>query len=521
MEVAIIAFVPLLGALAAISLRGRGAGFANLAASTGVLAAALPLPFVVQDAAAYYWGGYVVVDPFGAWVDLCTACVYFLASLHAIGYMRAGGRQRRLPEFYALFALFACTMLIAPLMANVGIYWITIELTTLVSTFLVGWEREPESLEAAWKYIIIVSAGISLALLGTVLLYWCGSLVLGPTYDMTWNQLASVAPRLDPVLLKLSFLLLLIGFGTKVGLAPMHTWLPDAHSEGPAPVSAMLSGALLNTATIGIVRSLFITDAAGVGRLPHAALVVLGVFSVFVGALFIVRQHGIKRLMAYSSVEHMGVIALGFGFGGALGVFGALYHMLLHSLNKSLMFFGAGNAMHRYASKRIEDLREVLRAFPVTGWLWLGGAVAITGAPPFGLFLSEFSVLRGGFVSPNVWAAWLMLLLLIVIFIGFLNHFRVMYFVRCEATRAPAVIDGDRDRPAGGSFGGRSQDDRDLDGRGRQRAFEVPPHPATSILWCGLPMWLAFLPLLVLGLWWPASLRALFRVIAGSLGVAP
>jgi Formate hydrogenlyase subunit 3/Multisubunit Na+/H+ antiporter, MnhD subunit len=480
---------PLVAALvAAVVRRPRVAEFANLLASIIALLAVLPLPF--QMAALghplTYWNGYLLIDSFGAWTSLCTATVWLLASLHSIGYMRAGehGDQSgaRFSAYYVLFALFAFTMLLAPAMNAIGVYWIAIELTTLVSTFLVGWERSPESLEAAWKYIVLVSAGLSLALLGVVLLYWCGSLVLGPTYNMSWNGLTAVATQLNPGLLKLAFLLLLIGFGTKVGLAPMHTWLPDAHSEGPAPVSAMLSGALLNTAMLGIVRMQAITDAAGHGVVPHAVLVILGAFSVLVGALFIVRQKGVKRLMSYSSVEHMGVLALGFGFGGPFGVAGALYHMLMHSLNKSLMFFGAGNAMRRYDTKEISRIRGLLRAFPVTGLLWLGGAVAITGAPPFGLFLSEFTILRGGFASANTWAAWLMLVLLIVIFVGFLNHFRRMAF---EPGEPPAQ------------------------GRPLQMG------------WMGLPMWIAFVLLLVFGLWWPDGLQRLFTHIAAGLGVRP
>jgi hydrogenase-4 component F len=301
---------------------------------------------------------------------------------------------------------------------------------------------------------------------------------------MTWEAMRGIAPKTDPTLLTLAYLLVLIGYGTKVGLAPMHTWLPDAHSEGPAPVSAMLSGALLNTAMLGIVRFLGIVDAAGLGRLPRAALVALGAFSLFVGALFIVRQKGIKRLMAYSSVEHMGVIALGFGFGGAFGVGGALYHMLNHSLNKSLMFFGAGNVMRSYGTKNIGGIRGVWRRFPVTGALWLAGAVAITGAPPFGLFLSELFILRAGLAGGFAWAAYVMLVLLIVIFIGFLNHFRAMYF-------------------------GRSAEDK----------------PTVSIrlsAWCFAPMWFALVPLLVLGLWWPERLWHFFGIVGTSLsGGAP
>jgi len=411
------------------------------------------------------------------------AAVYLLASMYAIGYMRTReDGDRRLSVFYALFAGFALTMLFAPLVNNLGVYWIAIELTTLVSTFLVGFERRAESMEAAWKYIIVVSAGISLALLGTTILYWGGSLVLGPTYDLTWQTLTAVAPRMSPVLLRLGFLLILIGYGVKVGLAPMHSWLPDAHSESPAPVSAMLSGALLNTAMLGIVRTLAATDAAGRGSLPHAALIVLGALSLLVAALFIVRQTGVKRLMAYSSVEHMGVIALGFGFGGPLGIAGALYHMLNHSLNKSLMFFGAGNAMRRYGTAQMADIRGVLKQFPESGLLWLAGAVAITGAPPSGLFLSELAVMRAGWGGADTWAVLVMAVLLIVIFIGFLRHFGQMYFA-----------DDNRAAPSGPRVG------------------------AISIL----PMWLALLAIVGLGLWWPMAWRGVFAGIAHALGAAP
>ncbi|OIQ94094.1 hydrogenase-4 component B [mine drainage metagenome] len=420
-------------ALAAVgswaSRRSRIAEALNLAAAIIDLILVIVLLIASPDTTITALNHYLLLDDFGVWVMLCLAIVYLLASVYAIGYMRwMHGEAARLHRFYSLFAAFALTMFLAPAQNNPGLYWIAIDLTTIVSAFLVGFQRAPESIEAAWKYIVIVSAGLGLALLGTVLFYWAGTFILGPEYDMTWANLASIAPKAEPMLLLLSFLLVLVGFGTKVGLAPMHTWLPDAHSEGPAPVSAMLSGALLNCAMLGIVRYLDILQHTRIEATARAALVVLGAFSLLVAALFISRQTVIKRLAAYSSVEHMGVIALGFGFGGPLGVIGALYHMLNHSLTKSLVFFGAGNAMHAYASKDIGKIRRVLRFFPRSGVMWLAAAVAITGAPPFGLFLSELTILRGGMESAYPWAVWWMAALLIVIFIGFLNHFRAMYF---------------------------------------------------------------------------------------------
>lgn len=468
---------------AAIALASNNARLAEgvnlLAAFVSFAMSVLLVIAAAAGAGGTWWGGYILLDVTGAWVVLCGAVVYLLASIYAIGYMRLLGEEERLARFYALFAAFALTILAGPLMNNAGLYWIAIELTTLVSTFLVAFERDAGAMEAAWKYIIVVSAGISVALLGTVILYWGGSLVLGPTYDLTWGELRRAAPQMNPGILTLAFLLVLVGYGTKVGLAPMHTWLPDAHSESPAPVSAMLSGALLNAAMLGIVRFLSIVDAAKVGALPRGAFIGLGLFSVLVGTLFIVRQRGVKRLMAYSSVEHMGIMALGFGFGGPLGVAGALYHMLNHSLNKSLMFFGAGNAMRAYGTKRIAGIGDVMGRMPSQGGLWLAGAAAITGAPPFGLFLSELTILRAGFHGGYAWIAWAMALLLIVIFIGFLNHFRIMYF------------EGEQARPT--------------------KAL------ARLSAWCVAPMWLALLPLLAFGVWWPQGFSTYFDLVAHSL----
>jgi hydrogenase-4 component F len=452
------------------------AAIVDLATSLSLLAHAVRGPVVLAH-------GYVQVDMLGAWVILCISIVYTLASIYAVGYMRLLNEEKRLPLFYGLFSGFAFTMLAACIVNNVGVFWIAIELTTLISTFLVGFEQEAESTEAAWKYIVVVSGGISLALLGTVLFYWGGSFVLGPSYAMTWAALHRSAPSVYPPLLLVSFLLVLVGYGTKAGLAPMHTWLPDAHSESPAPVSAMLSGALLNASMLGIARFLGVVSGTSVSGFAHSAVVGFGIFSFVIATLFIVRQTGIKRLMAYSSVEHIGVQALGLGFGGVLGVAGALYHMLNHSLNKSLMFFGAGNAMRAYETKEISGIRHVLKAFPVSGVLWLLGAVGIAGAPPFALFQSEFTILRAGIGGRHRWAVLVFVVFLIIVFIAFLSHFRAMYFDEAPERQARRL---------------------------------------SGVLWRTVPMWLAFLPLLVLGVWWPRALWDLFAEISRQIfGGAP
>ena len=258
----------------------------------------------------------------------------------------------------------------------------------------------------------------------------------------------------------------------------MHTWLPDAHSEGPAPVSALLSGALLNTAMVGIVRYLAVADAAGISGLARGTVLALGAFSLFVAALFIVRQTGLKRLMAYSSVEHMGVIALGFGFGGSLGIAGALYHMLNHSLNKSLMFLAPAASCAPTPQSAFRAFASSASTIPFSACLWLAGAVAITGAPPFALFLSELAIIRAGLAKSHWFLVALIAVLLIVIFVGFLNHFREMY-------------------------------------------FEEPRHKPGKTLsisaWCVVPMGLALLPLFVMGMWWPQQVWEHFLAIAASL----
>lgn len=454
--------------------------YINFVSAFVVFAVSLVLLITDGGKQQIYLSGYILVSPLGNWVTFCVGLVYLLSSIYSVGYMRLlKASPKQLSKFYGLMEGFALSMLVAAFMNNPGLYWIVIDVTTIVSAFLVGFEREPESIEASWKYLIIVSSGLSLSLLGIVIFYWGGTFHLGAVYAMTWGTLHYVAAKVPTPLLLTSFLLVLVGFGTKAGLAPMHTWLPDAHSEGPAPVSAMLSGALLNTAILGIVRFLAILNGTKSSGPAHLAVIILGVFSLLVAALFIVRQRGIKRLMAYSSIEHIGIIAIGFGFGGVLGIAGAMYHMLNHSLNKSLMFFGSGNAMRNYRSKEIDKIRRVLTFFPVTGSLWLLGAIAITGAPPFGLFQSEIYILRAGMQGKNIWAVWVVAILLIVIFIGFLNHFRAMYF-----------------------------------------GLDVEPNGSPTInmnAWLSLPMWLSLVAILVLGLWFPSGLLHFFISAGKSL----
>jgi hydrogenase-4 component F len=488
--------VPLAAGAIAGSLRWRPAvGWAMVLADTAVLG--LGIALAVRTDGHHAIGGLdgaLRADALSAFMVVVIGAIAVLASLQSIRYLDVelarGERHPRQASLYGLLVqVFVACMLAAVLAANLGALWVAVEATTIATTFLVGHRRTDKALEASWKYVLICSVGIALAFLGTVLVYFAALHVPGHPSGasvLDWTALVHDSHRLDPGVVRLAMALLVLGYGTKVGLAPMHTWLPDAHSEGPAPVSAMLSGALLNAAMIGIVRFIGIIERADLGALPGTIIVAIGTLSLAIAALFITRQRDIKRLMAYSSIEHMGIITLGFGFGGPLGVAGALYQMLNHSLNKSLMFFGAGDAMHAFHSKRIGRMQHVLVAMPIAGALWLAGAIAITGAPPFGLFLSEFTILRAGLAGPNAWAVYVMLALLIVIFIGFLNHFRIMYFGHSSATAA---------------------------------TVRWQPAPAER-LWCVLPMWLAIVPLLILGLWWPQACSHYFAVIAAQLASA-
>ncbi|MDD5473101.1 MAG: hydrogenase 4 subunit F, partial [Candidatus Methanoperedens sp.] len=305
---------------------------------------------------------------------------------------------------------------------NLGL-WIAIEMTTLVSALLMILYSRKSSIEAAWKYMIICTVGITFALFGTILTYYGAVKILGESGDaLNWTSLIAVADRFDPAIMKLAFIFILIGYGTKAGLAPMHTWLPDAHSEAPTPVSALLSGVLLNCAMYGIIRFYTITTKSTGAAYTSNLLIIFGLLSIGIAVPFIILQEDYKRLLAYSSVEHMGIVALGIGFGGVFGVFGAILHMFNHAMTKSLMFFGAGNVLLKHETKEIDGVSGIIKSMPVTGPMFLIGGLAITGSPPFSIFLSEFTILTAGFMQGHIVASVLFLLFIIMIFAGFFHN---------------------------------------------------------------------------------------------------
>jgi hydrogenase-4 component F len=373
------------------------------------------------------------MDSLSAFMVTMISFVGLVTSLYSISYMRheveAGEvAPDRLRLYYTFLHLFMATMLLVCVVDNLGIMWIAIEATTLASAFLVGFYEKPEALEATWKYIIICSVGITLALLGIVLTYASSVNSLGEVSDaLSFTTLRANAALLDPTFLKIAFIFVIVGYGTKVGFAPMHTWLPDAHSQAPTPVSGLLSAVLLNCALYGILRFHIIVSITVPG-FSATLLIIFGLLSLATAAAFIIVAKDIKRMLAYSSIEHMGIIALGFGIGGFFGVFGALLQMLNHAIAKCLMFFGAGSVVQKYATKEMAQIRGIGTVMPVTAILLVGGALAITGSPPFGLFVSEISILQGGLDAGQWGVSVVYMALVALIFAAFMFHVGRMVF---------------------------------------------------------------------------------------------
>jgi len=363
------------------------------------------------------------VDAVSALFLLPVAIVYGGAGLYSHWYVvaesgadAAGERYRR--EFLALTNAFACGEAIVPLLTNVAGMWVALEGTTIVAALLVRLQGTDAALEAAWKYILIASCGLGLGLVGVVVLYASATAALGSHHAPEWATYVQAAKRLEPDGVRLAFIFALIGFGTKMGLAPMHTWLPDAHGSGPTPTSAMLSGIILSDAMYVIVRFTAITNAAVGPGLARGLFFVVGLLSLFLAAFFLLQQRDIKRMLAYSSIEHMGIVACGFGFGVPLALTGALLHTINHSASKSLTFFAAGRLADRYNTREIAGIRGATGVLPVSGGLFAVAALALAGLPPFGIFRSELMILSAGFGSSAYVIAAVVLVLLLVAFAG-------------------------------------------------------------------------------------------------------
>jgi hydrogenase-4 component F len=371
-------------------------------------------------------GGWVRLDSLGAVFLLATGLLYAVAGVFSIGYLHAdeltGDFRRFARRYYALLNLFGWTMLLVPLAADFGTLWVTVELTTIVSALLVAIDRTDAALEASWKYVLIASSGLGIALLSIIILYATGTHVLGGAYVPRFVRLIAHARAFSPDAVRLAFVLSVVGFGTKVGFFPMHTWLPDAHSEAPAPVSAMLSGSLLSAALYAVLRFFQVAVAAGQRSFAEHVLIVFGVLSLVAAGLFVLRQGNYKRLLAYSSIEHMGVIALGIGFGSPLAVAGALLHVITHASTKGLAFLGAGSLLRGYDTKEISEVRGAGTTMGWTGPMFLAAALALCGLPLSGVFRSEFQIVSGGFAQSQYAGVALLIVFVNLACFGILWH---------------------------------------------------------------------------------------------------
>jgi len=383
------------------------------------------------------------IDPFNVFLVTLTAFVALTTSLFSRPYMRIEqqhGRVRphQLRLYHSMYQLFIAAMLIALTSNNMGIMWVAMEAATLSTVLLVTLYRTPASLEAGWKYFILCSVGIAQALFGTILLYFAAEKVLGAEgmTALLWTHLNAVKGQLEPAVLGLAFVFLLIGYGTKAGLAPLHNWLPDAHAEGPTPISAVLSGLLLNVAIYAVVRCKVLVEGSLQSRLPSQMLMAFGIVSVVLAAFFLWRQRDVKRLFAYSSIEHMGIITFAFGMGGTVANFAALLHMTVHSLTKSAIFFAVGHAAQKAGSQLMEEIRGLITLSPTVGWGLMLGSLAILGMPPFGVFASEFLVLTTA-MRQQPWATPILLVALGVAFAAIFGRVQPMVFGETTAKRLP------------------------------------------------------------------------------------
>ncbi|MBI3072640.1 MAG: hypothetical protein HYY84_11050 [Deltaproteobacteria bacterium] len=359
------------------------------------------------------------VDPIGLLFLTTTSVLFVAASLYSIAYVRGDTHDEPSARhrFVPFLLWFLATMTLVTLAEHLALLWAAVEATTLASAPLIYYYRRRAALEATWKYLLICSVGIALALLGTFFLGIAASATPGEAPALSLPALMDAAPQMAKPWLRAAFILALVGYGTKMGLAPLHTWLPDAHSQAPSPVSALLSGALLNCAFLGILRFYQVCVASGDSAFAETLLIVLGVASLIVAAAFLIRQRDVKRLFAYSSVENMGILAIGVGIGGK-AAFAALLHAVNHSLCKAALFFVAGNVLRAYGTTRASDVTGALRRLPITGTLLVVGVLAIGGLPPFGAFVSEYMIFNAALATGHTVLGVLFISLLAVAFLG-------------------------------------------------------------------------------------------------------
>lgn len=487
--------VPLIaGALAFVLRRRRRMEAVNLAACGAELCLAVALAAqVLRSGPVSLWNGFFYADALSSLTILLSAFVAFACSIYAVGYFRhdeesgvlreaeeGGGRFAldKLREYYTLTPLLIFSMMLVALANNLGILWVAVEGTTLASVFLVMFYGRETSLEAAWKYAIIAGVGLSLALFGTILTYYSAHQVLGTDTlaGLNWSVLVHDAAQFDKPTMRLAFILILLGYGTKAGIAPMHTWKPEAYSEAPIPGAAMLATGVLNCALYALVRFYILSSKCLGTHFASHLLLIFGLLSIGVAVPFILVQKNFRRLLAYSSVDHSGIMVLALGFGGPLGILGMLLHMTFHSITKPLLFFCAGNVQQHLKTDLFRNAKGgLIHSMPLTGAAFLMVTLAVTGSPPFSLFQSEFTILRAGFGAGYFVLSIFFISFLVLIFSGFLVHI------------ADLVLGEDPGLP--------------------------PPHACT---WKKYSIVVLSAVIIVVGFWIPGPL---FRLIQGAAGI--
>jgi len=386
---------------------------------------------------------YLRADALSVVFLLATCFLYAVTAVYAVGYLQTardvsdGEEERRAyfaqhsRRFFVGFNAFAWSMMCAPLVNGMALLWIAVEITTVISALLVALDNTEGATEAAWKYVLIASSGLGIGLLATIFMYFAGAQVLGQSYDLAFDPLLAAAARLPDTPVRLAFVLAVVGYGTKVGLFPVHTWLPDAHAEAPTPVSALLSGSLLAVSFYAILRYYQIaTDALG-PRFPQTVLLVFGVLSLLLAALYLLEQQDIKRMLAYSSVEHMGILAIAVSFGSPMALTGAMLHVLAHAAAKGNAFMGAGVLVRKFGTKELDRMADGVRLLPWSGPLLVATVMSLCAMPPFGLFRSEFQIVAGGFSERRNAGTAILVVLVTVAFLGLsLATTRILFRVR-------------------------------------------------------------------------------------------
>ncbi|NFV82255.1 hydrogenase 4 subunit F [Magnetospirillum aberrantis] len=477
--------IPLASAgLLAVLPNWRLASWVNVAVSVVTFAASVSLFHYRPEPTRLLF-----IDDFNVYLVALTAFVGMTTSVFSAAYIARETEAERLSSvhlrfYHSMYQAFLFTMLLALTANNTGVMWVAVEAATLTTVLMVSLYRSREAIEAAWKYFILCSVGIGLALFGTTLVYLAAQPVMGEGADaMAWTLLVQKAAGFQPDLLNLGFVFVLVGYGTKVGLAPLHAWLPDAHAEGPTPISAVLSGLLLNVALYALLRFKMIIASNPDTLAPGPLMIMMGLTSLFVAAFMLFRRGDIKRLFAYSSIEHMGVITFAFGMGGAVANFAGLMHMTMHSLTKSAVFFAVGIITQNAGTKRINEISGLTETTPALGWAFVVAVLAIAGMPPMGVFMSEFLVVSSTFARQP--------LLALPLIVGLLLSFAALLW-----------------RLQGMAFG-------------PPPAHPHPAHGRPGGWWGAMayaPMWAHLVLVLVAGLYLPPLLAQWFQNVAGLLG---